>query len=413
MTRTLQLQNPLIARNEVTLLAQEVNAASTSLPVAATTNFVATNLVLLGGSCDVSCSDTNEVKTIASVTAPGTIVLTTPTVFYHGKTEAVRKLDCDQFKIYRSTDMGTTYTFLATINIDYSNPQRITQYIDTTGTELYFYTYSCYNSVSSFEFNRSEPIGSTSDSNALGYITPEEFRALTCIKSIGDELILEAISYGANEVRRRLYTPRLYQTGNAVQEHALPVHPRLTFADADLDNRPINKLDFYAFEEDLDTQGLPGIRYDVTSDIIAVDVDRRTVKFSIPRPTANRRLNVVWHETWEKLKFDQLQTTRAGTKRWMNIHLKQLNKLWSINYLFENTPFQVLQRGIPTWTLNGVSVTFEYDLMQKLMDDNNKRAIKIIQDIELPYVAFTTIRRNEMPRIREYLSTLQFRKTSV
>lgn len=412
MVRTLVIPNPKIDRNEVSFLNEDASAAATTLLVASTSGFAATNLVLIGGTCDVRCSDTNEVGTLSTVTAPNTLTLLAGTVFAHGRQTAVTKLDADQIKIYRSTDGGATYVLLATVSIDYASPQKTTEYTDTTGDNTMYYQFAYYNSVLAFEFARSEPIGPTADYYAIGYITVDEFIALTGMKCAGEELVSEAIAYGANEIRRRMYTPRLYQTGNPVQEHCLPVHPRLTFADTDLDNRPINKLDFYAFEEDLDTMGLPGIRTDVTSDIIAVDVDRRTVKFSVARPTAQKRLNIVWHETWEKLKFDQLQTTRSGQKRWMNIHLKNMNKLLAVNYLFENVPFAVLQRGIPTWSLNGVSVSFEYDLMQKVMDDNMKRFNTILQSIEVPYLAFTQFRRNETPRIREFLSTLQFRKTS-
>jgi len=412
MVRKLIIQNPDISKNEFTMLSEDAAVGATSLVVTSTQGFADADLVLIGGSCEQRCSETSEIHEIDTITPVTGMTITSGLLFQQYAQGGVTKLDCDQLKIYKSTDGGETYTLLATVDTDYANPQKCTVYLDLTGTDTDYYEYACYNSVAAFEYNRSEAIGPTWSDCPAGYITKDEFRALTCITGVGDDLLDEAIAYGASEISRRLYNPRIYSTGTSMSEHRLDVHPRLTFADSNLDNRPIDKNDFYAWEEPFDTvMGVPGPRTDVTSDIVSVDVDRQVIEFGTARPTANKRLNIIWHETWEKLKFDCVATTVAGEKRWMNIHLKQLNKLFAVNYLFENVPFKILQRGIPSWSMGGVNVSFDYDVMQKILDDNHKRAVKIIQSIELPYTAFTTIRRPQRVDLRDFVSTLNFRRT--
>ena len=64
--------------------------------------------------------------------------------------------------------------------------------------------------------------------------------------------------------------------------------------------------------------------------------------------------------------------------------LKELNKLLAVNWLFTNIPFSQLQRGITSWTLNGVNVTFDLSAMQSIIESNKKRGANNQPAIEYP-----------------------------
>lgn len=405
MVRRIIVDNPSLDRNEVTLFEDKADAGSTTFNVQSTENFSSGDLILIG----LPSSENAEVREVDTIVSSTSVSVTVSTSFPHDRDEPLLKLEFDQLRLYRSTDNGSTFPSLATVNIDYNSPQNTTEYVDTTGTQSYIYRYDFYNSktttASAISQNIKQP-------KHIGYITVDEFKAQTGIK-VHDDLIREAIAIGATNIRRELYVPRIYKTQNAADEHFLPVEKHFTFADTDLSNTPIDENDFYAFEEDPVTQdNVPGARTDITSDITAVDIDRQTVTFSTDRPSSGKQLVIIWHETWEKLKFDDsVQSDVSGLIRFSNITLKRINKLYAVNYIFENVPYHTLQRGVSSWTLNGVSIPFDYPTMQQVIEDNNKRIRKIYDSLDMPYMRFTTYGGRERERVdlRNFVSTLSWR----
>lgn len=407
MVRRIIVDNPNLNRNEVTLIEDKADAGSTTMNVQSTQEFVSGDLILIG----LPSSETAEVRIVDTIISSTSISVTVSTSFLHDRDEPLLKLDFDQLKIYRSTDNGSTFPLLATLNLDYNSPQNGTEYIDTAGTQAYIYRYSFYNSQTTIESAISQDI---KQPKHIGYITVDEFKAQTGIK-VHDDLVREAILIGATNIRRELYVPRIYRTQNADTEHFLAVEKHFTFADSDLSNTPIDKDDFYAFEEDpIAVNGIPGARTDITSDITGVDIDRQVITFSTDRPTSGKQLVIIWHETWEKLKFDDsIQSDVSGYLRYSNTTLKRINKLYAVNYIFENVPYHTLQRGVSSWTLNGVSIPFDYDAMQKVIEDNQKRIRQIYDSLEMPYMRFTTYGGRERERVdlRQFMSTLSWRYT--
>lgn len=396
MVRTVVVNNPDLKLNELSLLTEDVAIGATTIKVQNTGNLAVNDFVVLG----IVGSEKAEVLRIATIFDSTTLTVVTGSIFAHVFDEPITKIDSNQIKIYRSIDGGVTFPLLATINIDYNSPKSTTEYIDTAGIQTYIYRYTFFNSFSLVETAQSQNIVQT---KIQGYITVDEFKAQTGL-AVADVLIEEAIVRGANWIRRELYAPRVFRTGEPKTEQFLPVYARFTFADGDLSNTAINKNDFYAFEEDPSLNGLPGTRTDITFDITAVDVNRNTITFGTARPTSNKTLVVVFWETWEKLKFTETdQSVLANAPRWDNIELKQLNKLMAVNYIFENVPFQVLIKGISQWSLGGVSVNFDYDVVQKVMADNKKKINDIRDEIERIYIRYTEFRRPERGSMRDYL----------
>jgi hypothetical protein len=405
MVRRIIVDNPNLDRNEVTLIEDKVDAGVTSFNVQSTEQFSSGDLILIG----LPSSETAEVRIVDTIISATSISVTVSTSFPHDRDEPLLKLDFDQLKIYRSTDNGSTYPLLATINLDYNSPQNTTEYFDATGTQAYIYRYSFFNSETSTESTVSQDIKQPTH---IGYITVDEFKAQTGIK-VHDDLIREAIAIGAMDIRRELYVPRIYRTQIATDEHFLAVEKHFTFADTNLSNTPIDKFDFYAYEEDpIPANNVPGARTDITSDITAVDIDRQTVTFSTDRPSSGKQLVIIWHETWEKLKFDDsIQGDVSGIIRYSNNTLKQVNKLYAVNYIFENVPYHTLQRGVSNWTLNGVSIPFDYDAMQKVIEDNRKRIRQIYDSLEMPFMRFTTAGGHERERVdlKNFVASLTWR----
>jgi len=405
MVRKIIADNPDLTKNEVSLLNEEAQVGATTFKVQNSINFFTDDYVLIG----LPGAEQAEVRQVSSVPDADSIVITTASNFAHQYEEPVIKLSWNQLRVYKSTDQGVSFALLDTVSIDYNSPTSTTEYQDDAGVETDYYQFTFYNSETTTETDRS---GNITDTKIHGYITVEEFKAQTGVK-VHDSLLQEAIIWGANQLKRELYSPCVYASKEQKNEHFIPLDGRLTFADADLSNTPIDAHDFYAYEEAPSLNNIPGARTDRTANITGIDIDRRVLSFDAvyPANSANQ-LVVIFHSTWEKLRFDDTPMTIAGRIRYMNITLKRLNRLFAVQYVFENVPFHTLQRGVSNWTLNGVSVPFDYDVMQKVQEDTRKKIYQLITDVEPVYTKYTSFRippaKSNRAVLGDFVSSLNY-----
>lgn len=164
--------NPETDDLEKTYLSAAVSAGGTTLAVVNNDRFAANDRILIGEMG----GEKSEVVTCSGTTGGASLTVGT-TVFPHDANTPVYILRFDQAKIYRSTDSGSNYSLLTTVDLDVDNDGLFTDYDDTTGTAAYYYKNTLYHSVSTLESAFSDAIqGSGYRREQIGYIIGEFLR---------------------------------------------------------------------------------------------------------------------------------------------------------------------------------------------------------------------------------------------
>jgi hypothetical protein len=143
----LTLFNPETDDLEKSYLSNSYSAGTTSIEVKNNDSYAASDRIMIGEMGQ----EKTEIVTVSSVNGNGTTMVIGATVFSHEADTPVYRLRFDQVKFYRSTDGGTNYTLLATVDMDVDNANLTTIYDDTTGTTAYYYKMTVYHSVSTLE----------------------------------------------------------------------------------------------------------------------------------------------------------------------------------------------------------------------------------------------------------------------
>lgn len=169
--------NPETDNLEKTYLTSAISTGATSLAVVNNEGF-ANNQRLLIGELG---GEKTEIVT-CSGTSGDTSLTIGATNFSHDANTPIYILRFDQAKIYRSTNGGSTYSLLATVDLDVDNANLATDYDDTTGLTSYYYKNTLYHSISTVESDYSDPIkGEGYLRNQTGYIIDE------VLQEVGDQ----------------------------------------------------------------------------------------------------------------------------------------------------------------------------------------------------------------------------------
>ena len=162
--------NPSTDDYEKSYLANPYSAGITSVQVKNADRFAANYRIMIG---EMGLEAT-EIVTVSAVAADNQTLTIGATLYAHAADDPVYVLRFDQVKIYRSTDGGSNYSVLTTVNLDVDNADLETIYDDTTGTSSYYYKTSLYHSVSTLESALSDAIqGGGYKRNQVGYIIDE------------------------------------------------------------------------------------------------------------------------------------------------------------------------------------------------------------------------------------------------
>lgn len=348
MTKIIDFQNPDITKTEITYLSASINAGLGVLTVQSTADFSVNDIVVIEDVGNEKC----EMQKILNVASISQLTLDNNVVFNHEIITPIRKSYYNQMRLYRSTD-NVTYTLIDTKNIDWQDKYNKTTFVDNTGSDAYWYKVEYYNSYN-LNSKMSDPIKTITQP---GFITVDEFRDMTGIKGT-DEALAKIIRTGAEALARRLYTFRIYQSTQVNTQHFLDVGV-LELADTNF-NLQIDKEDLLAYEADAD-----GVRTYVTANITSVDKDRHLVLFNSVYPTNGKTLYIEYHLTFRKIS--EMQET------W-----KRLNALYSANYFLKTVPITKMQRGIGSWTLNGVTINFDGGELRNVTAENEKEIANLI-----------------------------------
>lgn len=160
--------NPEVGDLAKTNLQSSIGATNTTtvLKVKNSNGFADTHRILIG-----SPSRERSEMGVQSAHTPTTVTVGT-TNFNHDADDPLYALDFDQMRFYRSTTgVNGTYSVLATIDIDWDNPNGKTTYDDPNALDSYFYKVSYFDSIGDTETPQSEPIQSTGyPDNSVGEV---------------------------------------------------------------------------------------------------------------------------------------------------------------------------------------------------------------------------------------------------
>lgn len=370
--------NPDLKDMEYTIIAEDITAGATVLKVINTEGYEVDDYIVIEQvGCEIA-----ELGQIGTIDTVSQITLKAGIKFAHGKLTPIRKTYFNQAKLNRSSD-GTTYSTIDTINIKWEDHNNQIVISDSSGSDDYFYQIEYFNSENSLSI-KSSPIKTMTPT---GYLTIGEFKEESGIRG-NDNVISRALFYGAENIKRKLFTAREFKSTVEGTKFELPVES-LEFADRNL-NGEIDTTDFTVWEEATD-----GVRTYVTSDISAIDVDRHLITFTNTHPTDGKTLVFEFELTYRKLtEFFEL--------------LRRLNTLYAVSYIFRNIPIGRLQTGIGSWSLNGVNINFEATQVSDTVKENKAEIDSILSDIAKVYTRKTRMREPSRRSMSWIKSTLRF-----
>lgn len=387
--KIIQYQLPDISKMEVTKLENSAVAGSLTLTVENSTDFAVNDYIVI----ENVGNELAEMRQISAVPSAVGITVGAATTFAHQEETCIRKTPFNQARIYRSAD-NVTYNIIATLDLDWQDKWGLITYIDNTGDDSYYYKVEYWNSTT----NAGIISGAIKTQTQTGFLTIDQFKEETGI--IGNDLVIsQALAYAAEQIKRHLYTKKQWQYGDnpADTSFNIPVNEpdgcyasTLEFADANMDGI-LDKNDFVVWEEDTD-----GVRTYVTSDINNVDIDRHIVTFTNPHPSTDK-----------KLVFEYYLTTRKFGD--YAAKFRRLSQLYAMNYVYSTNIGKRMQRGISSWTLNGVNMNFDMNTTKQVMDMNEKQIKMLIEELQGVYIRTTRMREPDRRDWSWFKSTLHWR----
>ena len=228
------------------------------------------------------------------------------------------------------------------------------------------------------------------------YWTATTFKAETGI-NISDSIVENALEYAKREVRRLLFKKITYQTSGAETTHWIfgfkpSSTPYLDYYVADYsgDNTigEDDLMEVIELDEDYDET-------DVSADIDSFTSKYGKLVFTTDYPTTDKTLRISFYAA----KFPQDD---------MAYVVKEAATLFAVNYLFTKVPYEKLQKGISSWSLNGVNVTFDRDAMSETVKSNKQQLKQIYMEYALINVAYTTTRTSTLASMQKFKNTLTF-----
>lgn len=170
--------NPSTDGLEKSYLNKSIASAVSALPVKNADRFVAGQKLLIGSMS----RERSEIVTATGTITSTSIPISGSTKFPHNSDDPVFALDYDKVRFYRSTTgPNGSYSVLADVDIDVDNSDDKTYYNDVNALTTYYYTMCYYDSVTSEESDRTDPIPAT------GYLRKAVGTLLTAVaKDVGD-----------------------------------------------------------------------------------------------------------------------------------------------------------------------------------------------------------------------------------
>lgn len=182
MSVTLKIENFGAANiKETTQLGSSSAASQAVATVLNSQNFVTDDFFIVGNLG----AEQSELRKVSSVSGSN-ITATANFTYPHNKYVPVTKLLGDKIRVYRASNVDgsipadTSFSLLATLDIDADQPD--TLYVDSSGSDAYWYKFTYYNSVSSGETGKEESIAVRGGASG-NYCSVEEIRGEAGLKN--------------------------------------------------------------------------------------------------------------------------------------------------------------------------------------------------------------------------------------
>lgn len=202
------------------------------------------------------------------------------------------------------------------------------------------------------------------------FISYTDFVAQTGI-SITQTVVEEALEYAKREILNKFFKKKIYVTKNSDTVHYLISDnlsvPYLPFYLADGDGSgSVTTDDISVYTLNTSTY----VETSKTANISSLNVKYGVLTLDTSLPTGDDELRVEYYVA--KYPDDKILYV-----------LRKISKLFAAVWLFENVPFEKLQKGISNWTLNGVSVTFDRQAMSEAIKESKQELLKMYREYAL------------------------------
>lgn len=170
--------NPSTDNLERTFLAQSYNSLVSSVQVKSNLQFANNNRVLIG---EMGLSQ-SEVVTAGTPVVDGTTMPISATLYSHPADTPIYQLQYDQVQFFRSTNgISGNYVLLATVSLDVTNANLVTEYNDNTAQAGYYYKVAMYNSVTLVISTLGDPMPAVTGwpTNTVGYTIDQFYREIS------------------------------------------------------------------------------------------------------------------------------------------------------------------------------------------------------------------------------------------
>ncbi len=192
----------------------------------------------------------------------------------------------------------------------------------------------------------------------MSWLSVNDFKDVTGM-TLPDIQIQEALNSASREIIRKIFITKRYQAYDLTSKHQL-VYP---IADLNTDG-VVDVDDVTAWQEDKTTLEETSLSSHIVS--VANGHQRAFIEFDASYPEANKTLFVEYKVSKNDIPL-------------MIDELKELEKHLAVIYLFTNTPYSQLQSGISSWTLNGVSISFDQNAMISAKEEAMKQVKRLMQ----------------------------------
>lgn len=194
----------------------------------------------------------------------------------------------------------------------------------------------------------------------MTWVSTTQIQSWTGI-SASSEVLERSLSFAEKDIIRKIFALRQYESGDSTTKHQI-FRPIMS-VDGDT---TISTTDLEAYEIDSNAY-----QYSLATYMTEVDEKSGWVSFNVDVPTSSDR-TVVIESYVGRDWFDN-----------MLVELQELEKLIATNKFYEFLQEDKLQEGITSWSLNGVSVSFDVGNLQRFIEKNNDRISKLMNQLRI------------------------------
>ena len=302
-----------------------------------------------------------------------TIELVKGLQYPHDASTTITKLNYDKCIIKYSSYETGTYTTLATLDLDYSNPHNSIEYVDSRkdASDLVYYKIYYYNSST-----ETETLATTlHNEDNFSYISIENFRQET---GFTESELTDA------EISVALFNALEWIKDNAYNVVTLQSYVQDNIFELDLDgmefahwtgNKILTKYDFEIYQYNTSTNYITYL----TDKLIKINENSYKLIFSETIPSDNEVLYIKVPVTFKR--FSEIRNVLAN-----------ISKLIAVNYILRNVNISKIRNGVTSWTAGGTSVNRDTSSVDAAIETNLKQAKKLLEQILKVYMKRTPLR---------------------